>query len=202
MVEIARLLVFAGFATLAAITAFHRSRFTINLFLAYTLTVSVAIGVTQLDAWPFSTYRLANQTWSGTTTQQWSKVRFFALDSRGREWDVDPSAWSPAHMVTMQFYFRDTFPKLGPADRRDLGRFLMQRAEAGRQAIRDSRHFGNERLLGPFAAPDWALTARYRDASPEPYVGIRVVREFWRPIDRLRDPKAFTRLVKLEYRPQ
>lgn len=202
MVEIARLLVFAGFAALAAVAAFRRSPSTINLFLAYTLGVSVAIGVTQLDAWPFSTYRLANQTWSGATSQQWSKVRFFALDSRGREWEVDPSAWSPAHMVTMYFYFRDAFPKLGAADRRDLGRFLLQRAEASRQAIRDGRHFGNERLLGPLAAPDWALYARYKNAPPEPYAGIRVVREFWRPVDRLRDPRAFTRRVELEYRAQ
>lgn len=199
MVEIARLLVFTGFVTLAGVAAFHRTRFAVNLFLVYTLGASILIGATQLDAWPFSTYRLANQTWTGATSREWTKVRFYALDSHDREWEVDPSAWSPVHLVALQFYFRDTFPKLGPGDRAELGRFLLQRAEESRPAILEGRYFGNERWLGPLSAPDWSLYARHRAASPEPYVGIRVVREFWRPAERLGDPRAFTRRVELEY---
>jgi len=200
MVEIARLSVFAIFMILAAHVAWRRTRAAVNVFLAYTIGASVAIGVTQLDAWPFSTYRLANQTWAGHANDTWTKVRFFAVDAREREWELDPEVFAPLHLVSMQFYFRDVYPKLSAGDRIDLGRFLMRRAEASRRAIREDRWFGNERLLGPLAAPDWSLYARHRAAPADPYVAVRVVREFWKPAERLNDPRAFTRNIILEFR--
>jgi hypothetical protein len=203
MFEIARLFVFVLFLGLGLLIAIARTerarRLATNLFLLYTLIVSVTIGVFQLDAWPFSTYRLANQTWLGTSMKPYSKVRFFAFDAAGKEWEVDPAAWSPIFPVVLQFYFRDIFPTLDTNQRAEAGRFLSTRAEMARQSLRKGEYFGNERLLGPLTAPDWALYARYREVPDHPWVGIRVYRETWKPAERVVDPTRFTRSLVLEY---
>jgi hypothetical protein len=203
MFEVARFGVFAAFLAIGLVASVQkdvaRRRFAVNVFLGYTLTVSLLIGFFQLDAWPFSTYRLANQTWRGAADRVHSKVRFFGLDASGREWEIDPSAWSPIYPVVLQFYFRDVFPKLSPAERRRVGAFLKGKAEQSRRALSGGRRFGNERLLGRFAAPDWAVYARYHDVPEEPWSGIRVYREYWRPAERLRDPSRFVRRLELEY---
>lgn len=191
-VELFRLGAFLGFLVLGHCA---RTRPRINLFIIYVLGLSVAIGFTQRDAWPFSTYRLANQTWKGTSVRPYTKVSFYGVDARGNESEVDASAWSPLFPVVMQFYFRDVYPTLSRAGKDNALRFLLSLAESSRVALAAGRRYGNERLLGPLTAPDWAIYARHRDAPAAPWTGLRVYRDTWIPIERLDDPNRFQRVT-------
>jgi hypothetical protein len=63
----------------------------INAFLIYTLVLGLGAGLSQREAWPFSTWPLvAGTVWQGVTQR-----RVVALDADGREYAIDYRAWEP-----------------------------------------------------------------------------------------------------------
>jgi hypothetical protein len=128
-----------------------------------------------------------------------SMIAFRGVDARGREWDVEPLAWSPLFPQAVMGWFEVGFPRATPREREEVGRFLLERAEAARKGKRAGDRIGNERLLGPLSAPDTNLSRSVGEAAPEPLVGLRVYRLSWVAEVFLRDPRSLTRALVFEY---
>lgn len=175
-------------------------RFRINVFLAYTFAIHLAVGVFQRDDWPFSPYPLMRGRWDAKW--QYMKVVVVGVDANGREWDVDPMAWSPVFPLVLQEWFYTQFPQLPANEKRRDAEFLFAKAENARQQTLAGRRFGNERLLGVAAAPDWWLYKRVRHTSATPFTGLRIYRELWYPERRAADPKDFKRVLIYEHAPR
>jgi hypothetical protein len=92
---------------------------------------------------------------------------------------------------------RTVYPRLEDAQKRGAERFLFQRAEAARADARSGKAFGNRRLLGPLAAPDW-LRHRATEPSPQPFVALRAYHLRWHAREALIDPGRVTRTLVFE----
>lgn len=190
------LFLFLGTRIARATTPADRRR-RISVFIAFTVGIHLAVGITQRDAWPISPYPLMRGVWS--ERWQYSKVVLVGVDTAGREWPIDPMAWSPVFPLVLQEWFVTHYPALSPGSRRVALDFLLSKAEHARQDIIHGRRTGGEKLLGPLTAPDWWLYERVRVASPEPIERLRVYREVWFPTVRAQDPSAFGRQLIDEY---
>jgi hypothetical protein len=160
------------------------------LLILYVVGLSLAVGLSQKDAWPFSPYPVLAE--DATQSYTLDRVVVAAVDGAGREWAVDPMAWSPLPSKKVTDWIRLVYPRLGPAQQREAERFLLDRAEAARERARAGRRLGYRRLLGPLAAPPW-LRHRPAPPAPEPFVALRAYRIRWRAREVLADPEQVER---------
>jgi hypothetical protein len=187
-----------GIAVLRADPRVRRGR--INAFLIYMFAVSLLIGVSQRDAWPFSPYPLMRGLWNAH--YRYEKIVIVGTDGRGREWDIDPMAWSPIFPLVLQEWVKGTFVFLTPAEQLEAAKFLYAKAEDARLRQSRGRRVGNELLLGPLTASDWWLYKRVTAVSPQPYAALRIYRDRWEPAAKLADPSQFERTLVCEYAPR
>ena len=149
MPELARLACFVLFvaagARIPTIREPRARRRAIQAFLAYTLLVSLAAGLTQRDAWPFSSYPIAAGLAGGGTVQ--TRLEFRGVDDRGAEWLIHPLSWSPLFHQTLQLWFDQSFPRLSEPEKARVGAFLLARAEDARQRLLQGHRIGSERWL-------------------------------------------------------
>src|SRR6202011_2511845 len=103
------------------------------------------------------------------------------VDDDGRAWRVDELAWSPLFPQAVMGWFDVSWARATPAQRSEVLRFLLRRAEAARvHRVHGDRFFGNARLLGPIAAPDTNLWGG-APQSPARLRELRVYRVAWIP---------------------
>ena len=171
----------------------------IQLLLAYLLAVNVAVVLLQTDAWPFSPYPMMAVD-ATDRVRVHSMVAFRAVDDAGREWRVDPQAWSPLFPQAVMGWFEKVYPFASPAERQSAERFLLERAEEARQRRARGLAVGNRRWLGPLAAPDTNLYWAPPTAATAPYSALRVYRFFWKPEELAADPAKFDRRLLDECR--
>jgi hypothetical protein len=167
------LFVALGLRVLATGTDAGRRR-AINLLLVYVLALSLVVTVSQVDAWPFSTYKLIQGLWGGMVTS--TQVVILGVDDTGREWAIDPLSWSPAHQLVVHAWLERSYPKLATPEQREVARFLFAKAEDARQRRAGGQWIGNARWLGPLTAPDWWLYPPVPDVPPTPFAGLRAYR--------------------------
>lgn len=171
----------------------------IQLFLGYVLLVHGFVVASQVDCWPFSSHAMM----ANDTTRQPDEQAMIALrgvDSAGREWDVDPLAWSPLFTQSIRGWFEIVYPVVSEAEKRTAARYLFEKAEQARRARAAGHRLGNERLLGPVAAPDTYAYAPVRRTSDEPFVALRVYRVGWNRRDLLAGAIRADRQLLIEYR--
>lgn len=203
LVQTARLLTFAVFIGLAfrvsraADPALRRRR--ITTLILFLLAVNAGVILLHTDAWPFSPYPMMAVDATDHSSLR-TMIAFRAVDRQGRESKVDPLAWSPLFPQAIMGWFETVYPLASPADRAEVSRFLLARAEAARASRAAGRRVGNERWLGFLAAPDTNLYWDARPAPEEPFVSLRVYRFFWRPTELAADPGRFGRRLLLECR--
>lgn len=168
----------------------------VNLLLVYTVAVSSMVAVSQKDAWPFSTYRLIQGLWGADVIYKQIVIR--GVDGDGREWAVDPLAWSPTFPLVVQEWLSRTYPRVAPAQQTRAARFLLERAENARRLRARGERVGNERLLGQFAAPDWWRYRPVAEVPAGPFVGLRAY-EVEASVGGA--PRWATRRLVVDYRP-
>lgn len=160
-----------------------RRRRRTDVFLAYVLAASLAAGVAQVDLWPFSPYTLAafRARADARVCQTW----FYGVDAGGREWRVDPYAWSPVFDSILQYWFEQSFGRLTRDGRDRVLAFLHRRADQARARLAAGEGIGFERRLGRFHVPYWWLLPRQRSVPAAPFEGFRAYQACWVPIERL-----------------
>lgn len=194
MSQIARLLLSLVFVGLGLRLSFLDSaparRRGQTLLILYVVGLSLAVGLSQKDAWPFSPYPVLAEDATRSSTLE--RVVVAAVDEAGREWAVDPMAWSPLPSKKVTDWIRTVYPRLSPAQKREAERFLLDRAEAARGDARAGTRLGYRRLLGPLAAPSWLLH-RPAPPAPQPFVALRAYRIRWQAREVLADPDRVER---------
>jgi hypothetical protein len=200
MINALRLSSFLIFVVLGLAVAADRGRrrVFVNVFLGYVLALNAFVVAGQKDAWPFSPYGLMTVDSSRRGIAR-SMIAFRCVDGQGREWDIEPLAWSPVFPPAIMGWFEVKFPQATAEARDEVGRFLLGRAEEARRRRRAGAPIGNERLLGPLSAPDTHRSRPAMETAAEPLVKIRVYRLTWIAETLLRDPSAVTRTLVFEY---
>jgi len=192
-------LFFIGFGQRIPRLAGGPRRRAINLLLVYTLVAHAVVVLTQRDFWPFSTHAMmANDAIRQPEVQ--SMIAWRSVTADGREWSLDPLAWSPLYPQSMRGWFELVYPSLPQASRRVAAQFLFEKSEKSRSLRVAGKRFGNDRLLGVFAAPDTYAYRRVREVPAAPFTGIRIYRLYWRPRDLLRGSAEIRRQLLIEYR--
>lgn len=173
----------------------------LNLFLAYTLIVSFAAGLTQRDAWPFSTWPLV----AGIHPDYAMLPRALVVDRAGGEHDVDYRAWRPLVVEELLAWMRSRMLTLPRADQDRAAEHLLMLVERTIEDLRrgDSLDWRSG-WWGPLNAPYFllhpVLWRSAADAPAERLIGIRLYLERWNLEERLRDPSAVQRTLLYEYR--
>ena len=185
--EIARLLAFVAFLSLGIVAARardeeHRRRAVLR-FVVITLGMALLSGVTQIDAWPFTTYTLA--AFRPRARVELCHVEIVGLDAAGSEWQADPLSWSPVYHSILQYWLEADYPKLARKEQEEVLVFLGQRLERSRADLAAGRRIGFERRAGAAYDPYWWLLRRPAHVSPEPFRGMRIYRSCAIPEDQL-----------------
>ena len=183
--EIARLL---SFAILVVLVIQRRTR----LIIVYVAVVATAVGITQIEAWPFANWALVH-TLRSPQMRSWE---IEARDASGRWWAVDPRVLQPVAPEEFGSWMFRNVDSMDAAQRAQLMRFLLARAEAGRRA---KRFPPNDRIVGELSAPFHFRQRRLwqHGAPPSPFVEARIVELSWNVEVRARKPDQVYRRVLL-----
>jgi hypothetical protein len=207
--DLVRLAVFAAFVALVVSAARAgaagdpvRARRRVDRLIAFVLAVSAAVGVSQVESWPFSNWALVH----GLASPRGAAFELEGLDGAGRGWRVDFRALQPLPPEEFASWLSANEARLSGPAKHALARYLLERAEAARRRARAGGSIGaNDRLLGPLSAPhhfhlDPALGWPGPESVPaEPFVGLRVWRLEWDVEQRYADPaSSVTRRLVME----
>ena len=199
--------IFVGFLclVLAAFFAAYqgdeaRIRRHVNRLIAYTVIFSLVAGISHIELWPFSRWNI----FSEKLEQPVHQILVLAVDSNGREYDVDHRAFEPFTSIDLYTWFDLHFAELSPEQKDEVGRYLLERLNAARQRALAGERVGSfDRYFGRLAAPVHMLYARIWDdparIPPTPFVGLRIYVERWNVFDRQRSQGNTTRTLLYEY---
>lgn len=185
MPELARLasfLLFLGLGARLRGLHGHERRRAIHWLLAYAVALALAAGLTQVDDWPFTSHTIA--VGRPRADSRICATEFYGVDAAGREWRLDPYAWTPVYDSILQFWVEQRLPRLPPVQRTRAQAFLLERAERSRARLAAGRPLGPERLLGPVGAPYWLLLPRRPQAPAAPFAALRAYAGCWTPAER------------------
>jgi hypothetical protein len=149
----------------------------INRFLAYVIAVSLAVGVSQVDDWPFASHTIA--VGRARADSKVCRTELFGMDALGREWRLDPYSFTPVYHSILQYWLEQAPGRLDEEQRAHVFAFLLQRAEESRARLAAGRSLGPERILGRAGASYWLLLPRAKDVPPTPYAGLRAYSSCW-----------------------
>jgi hypothetical protein len=121
------------------------------------------------------------------------------VDPARGEWRLDPYSWTPVYESILQYWLEQRLPRLASAQREQALAFLLERAERSRARLAAGQPLGPQRLLGRAGAPYWLLLPRRRSVPLQPYVGLRAYEACWLPSERVANPAAVRRTLRLEY---
>jgi hypothetical protein len=204
LVEIVKGLVFLTFVAVglaAAWTARYRpgNRSIITVLITYTIMVSCAVGFTQRESWPFSTWPFIATRIARPSTFP----RIVATDAQLNEYQIDYRAWEPLEFDELVAWKDQFFFRLDPSKREAVVAYLLDRIETARLqwSVGESPRYFN-RFFGPLSAPLFLGHRGYWDAGPpsEAFTGLRFYTETWDVEERARDPSKLTRQLVYEYR--
>ncbi len=167
-------------------------------FIGYVLVINLFAGLTQFDNWPFTNNILA--VGRAVDTAPVDMTIFCGVTADGREWLLDPYAFSPVFESILSYWVDDRYPRLAPAERREAERFLLAKANESRARLARGERIGFDRLAGPLNSPYWWLRQRQLAAPSTPYVALRLVREHFVPRDLERDPRSRKLTLLMEWR--
>ena len=198
--DVARLLAFAAFVALGLAVLLRPVRARIDRLIAFVLAVTTVVGLTQVESWPFTNWALVHSL----APAHMASWEIEGIDGTGRAWIVDARVLQPLAPEEFGSWMFSRVPALPPEGRANVGRFLLERAETGRQRLAAGQPVGeNETLLGPLAAPFhfqqkpvWHGPA---DVPATPFVAVRVSVLEWDVEARRRDETAVARREFLRY---
>lgn len=179
-----------------------RRRARVGQLIAYVLGVTGAVGVTQIESWPFSNWALVH----GLSSRRGAALSLEAQDASGRWYRVDFRALQPLAPEEFAAWFRASLDGLDAAGRARVGRFLLEKSETARRRFLGGGRVGaNERLLGMLGAPyhfhfDAGKGWRSADDVPaSPFLALRVLLLEWDVEERRADESRVGRRLLLDF---
>jgi len=177
----------------------RRSQRAALTFIAYTIAVSLLIGFTQLEAWPFSDWALVH-TLREPDMNRWD---FVGIDANGRAWMIDPRVMQPIATEEFDTWMRMKFFRMSGSGRQAVSEEIIRRAEEGRiRFLAGGSPGSDEWLFGRFAAPrhfhNGAVWRSPNDVPRVPFRRFRLVVTRWNIEQFERDHNALTRTVIYE----
>lgn len=174
----------------------------VDVFLGYTLLLSVAVGLVQHEAWPFARWALVHHA-ADPRIVTWELE---GLDADGAAFEVDPAILHPLAPEEFGSWAFANLGRLPPSGRASVGRFLLARAEAGRRRFAGGGAVSVDAwLLGPLYARyhflpgyQWRSPA---DVPATPFVRLRMWRLEWNALERYRGSSEVRRSLMLEWPP-
>jgi hypothetical protein len=220
--DLARLAVFLGFAALGLRIVWlqRRKRETdraIIHFIAYAVAVSCLTGLTQIEAWPFSTWALVHNI-SPKTMIDW---KIEGVTASGKAYAIDPRFIEPLPYEDFDTWLKTRFFRLGLTQEEQqvasgtphavtpeqacVAKFLLGRIEDARIRFRSRGAAGTSGwLLGRWAAPyHFDRPAVWRSSSDVPetaFVGLRIWELQWDVEERARDESRVHRRLIFDVR--
>lgn len=171
-----------------------------DLLIGYVLAVTAVVGLLQQESWPFTQWSLV----SGRPARQMTSLEVEGVDAAGRGYVVDLRVVQPLSPEELASWLKANESRLGPRGQESLGRFLLERAEAGRRRLMSDRRVApNQWLLGPAAAPYHFHDAKtWRSAAQvpaSPFVAVRAWFLEWDVDERYVDEDRVARRLLFEY---
>jgi hypothetical protein len=172
----------------------------VSCFLLFTLCASVGPGLVQRSAWPFPAWTVFQLFLPAEVYE----IRLIGVDASGVESPIDGRAWEPFSAIELAAWAQHHLASLGPADRAEAGRHLVDLANRARVAVRaGQRPWRFDRYLGPLAAPIHIVPRRIWTASSDPpaapFTGVRVYRYTWNVEDGRQDVSRVGRTLLYGY---
>jgi len=158
--------------------------------------MSLLAGITQRDAWPFTSHTIA--VGRARPDAQVCLLELAGVDATGRESRLDPYSWMPVYESVLQYWLARNLDGLSVAERDVALSFLLRKAESARARRAAGGAIGPSRWLGPLGAPYWLLLPR-PPASPEKLAGLRAYSTCWVPRERYAAPQKITRSLRAEH---
>src|SRR5688572_27913180 len=139
MLELLRLASFLGFLALGLGIWVTRPedaparRRAVGRLLVYVLVLSIAVGLSQWDDWPFTSHTIA--VGRARPDSRVCATGLYGLDRDDREWRLDPYSFTPVYDSILQYWLEQALGRLTePEGGRALG-FLLDRAEESRRRL-------------------------------------------------------------------
>ncbi|MEP6571799.1 MAG: hypothetical protein ABJD11_03855 [Gemmatimonadota bacterium] len=152
-------------------------------FIVYCLVASFSPILLQRDLWPFSSWALMVGAAPAAIGDDPQGLLVVAVDADGGEQAIDYRAWRPFSVEEIHAWLRQQFPQLDADAQRQSAIYLLARVNAARALARGKGPAALNGWLGWFSAPFHQLhTVVWRkpaDVPAQPFVGLRVYREFW-----------------------
>lgn len=177
-----------------------RTRAAANVFLAYSLAVSLYAGLKQRDGWPFAPWPIV----AVMPRPKATVLHVLAVDAAGAEHEVDYRAWQPIGYDELVPWVMFELPRLERAERDRAAAYLLDRAEQARQRVRAGGRPGHfDRWLGPLTAPYFLLHPKRwttpDEAPAAPFLALRIYYDTW-SLDARRPGGDVSRDLSYEYR--
>ena len=176
-------------------------RLAITRLAVYTLFISFAVGLTERNLFPFTSWDLIAWLYPDRVSYQ----TLVAEDTHGIEHHVDYRAWQPLSVDELASWIARGFDRLDRPGKDSALAYLLERANHAVTLARHRQRIGDyDRILGPFAAPLFHLhPAPWSDSTrvpPDRLTALRIYREWWTPEERSRDSTRVDRELVFEYR--
>jgi len=149
----------------------------VHRFLAYVLVLEGAVGLSQVDDWPFTSHTIA--VGHARADSSVCRTEIVGVDEGGREWPLDPYSFTPVYHSILQYWLEQAPARLDEAQNRRAASFLLRRAEESRARLSEGGALGPERILGRAGAPYWLLLPRAREVPAAPYAALRAYSTCW-----------------------
>jgi hypothetical protein len=185
--------------------------------IVYAILVTCTVGVTQIEAWPFSNWALIHHI----SQQKMLDWIVEGTDASGKAYRIDPRFIEPMPYEDFDTWLKTGFFRIGrteeeaklcylvarpptPGQAKVAG-FLIERAEIARRRFLHGEPPGtNGTLIGRLAAPyHFDRPTRWRtvsDVPATPFVGLRIWQIEWNVEERYRDESRITRHLLFDYR--
>jgi len=177
------MLLFAGFIILALLVRKGErpaGSARLKIFIAYVIAVSMYVGWTGRDMWPFAAWHYV----AYAIPEEGNFVALVGVDAGGHEYPLDSRTFEPLEFTAVLGNIDWKFQGMSQAHQSELLRFLLKLAQDGLARAHAGQPVGRfARLLGPFAARPFQFSAKpWSDPSlrPNEINELRLYRIRWR----------------------